>query len=116
MSKGKQMKKYYKLIIIIFVLAAVVFCLYTPGVKIVYNMNGEAYMQNTADLKRSKISLNGYDRIWNVLPFDNGYYACAGNDDGEYYICVLDEKVTSAVKSNIKISDCNCYNFFEYGG
>ncbi|WP_177916802.1 hypothetical protein [uncultured Eubacterium sp.] len=110
------MKKYYKLILIILVLTAVAFCLYTPGVKIVYNMNGEAFMQNTASIKRSKISLDGYDKIWNVLPSDNGYYACASNDNGEYYICVSNEKVTGAVKSDINISDCNCYNFFECNG
>lgn len=85
----------------------------TPKLDIVYDYNGQSYVQNTHSLFRKKISLPNYTNISSVLPSTNGWFCCAKKGDNDCFLFVSKEnEVTQLAYSGCRIivKDVFMYN------
>lgn len=59
-----------------------------PEKTIVFDYNDSAYQLNTKKLLHKKITVDGYDKIAQVTPTDNGFFCFAENSNGKFFVRV----------------------------
>lgn len=59
-----------------------------PEKTIVFDYNDSAYQLNTKKLLHKKITVDGYDKIAQVTPTDNGFFCFAENSNGQFFVRV----------------------------
>lgn len=59
-----------------------------PEKTIVFDYDDNAYQLNTKKLLYKKITVNGYDKIAQVTPTDNGFFCFAENSNGKFFVRV----------------------------
>lgn len=59
-----------------------------PEKTIVFDYDDSAYQLNTKKLLHKKITVDGYDKIAQVTPTDNGFFCFAENSNGQFFVRV----------------------------
>lgn len=59
-----------------------------PEKTIVFDYDDNAYQLNTKKLLYKKITVDGYDKIAQVTPTDNGFFCFAENSNGKFFVRV----------------------------
>ena len=59
-----------------------------PEKTIVFDYDDNAYQLNIKKLLHKKITVDGYDKITQVTPTDNGFFCFAENSNGQFFVRV----------------------------